>query len=217
MAITMQLGGIRRNDNIFSTVLPISMLIDLTIPGMAFEPKDVAGESFDHLDQRVSELIKARGSIQREFFHRAMKAVKVVDPETGEKRTERQPTAWTPTRKYTNATGELQRYIEGPFLNTPPLEATLPAFTVYWPETLVGEQKADFNAYMGGEFFLYTLDSAKKAMEADGESRMLAIRRALSANSKLSDSRQEKLRATLVSVDVIHGVPVDAMGQMFSD
>ena len=217
MAITRQLGGIRRNENIFSTVVPISMLVELTVPGMAFEPKEVAGESFDHLDERVGELIKARGSIQREFFHRAMKTVKVVDPETGEKRTERQPTAWTPTRKYQNATGELQRYIEGPFLNTPPLEATLPAFTIYWPEQLEGEQVADFNAHMGGEFYLYTLDSAKKAMEADGESRLLAIRRALSANSKLSGSRQEKLRATLVSVDVIHGVPTHAMGQMFAD
>jgi len=217
VAITRQLGGIRRNENIFSTVVPISMLVELTVPGMAFEPKEVAGESFDHLDERVGELIKARGSIQREFFHRAMKTVKVVDPETGEKRTERQPTAWTPTRKYQNATGELQRYIEGPFLNTPPLEATLPAFTIYWPEQLEGEQVADFNAHMGGEFYLYTLDSAKKAMEADGESRLLAIRRALSANSKLSGSRQEKLRATLVSVDVIHGVPTHAMGQMFAD
>ena len=55
-----------------------------------------------------------------------MKSVKVVDPVSGERRTERQPTAWTPTRKYQNATGELQRYVEGPFLNTPPLEATLP-------------------------------------------------------------------------------------------
>jgi hypothetical protein len=217
MAITMQLGGIRLNDNKFTTVLPISMLIDLTIPGMAFEPREVAGDSFDHLDERVAELINARGSIQREFFHRAMRTVKVVDPETGEKRTERQPTAWSPTRKYQNATGDLQRYIEGPFLDNPPLEATLPAFTIYWPEHLDGERLTEFNAHMGGEFYLWTIDSAKKAMEADGESRLLAIRRALSSNSKLSGTRQEKLRATLVSVDVIHGVPTDAMGQMYAD
>jgi hypothetical protein len=70
---------------------------------------------------------------------------------------------------------------------------------------------------MGGEFHVYTLDMSKKAMEADGESRLLAIRRLLSANSKLSGTRQEKLRATLVSVDVIHGVPPSAMGQMFAD
>ena len=57
MAITMQLGGIRRHDNIFTTVIPISLLVDLTIPGMAFAPKEVAGESYDHLDERVSELI----------------------------------------------------------------------------------------------------------------------------------------------------------------
>lgn len=218
MAITTQLGGIRRHENIFTTVVPISMLLDLTISGMAFEPKEVAGESYDHLDERVSELIQARGSIQREFFHRAMRNVRVTDPETGEKRTERQPTGWSPTRKYKNATGELQKYIEGPFLDTPPLEATLPAFTIYFPESLEGEEMAtQFNARMGGEFHLYTLDTSKKAMEADGESRLLAIRRLLSASSKLSGTRQEKLRATLVSVDVIHGVPTSAMGQMFAD
>src|SRR4051794_36251972 len=217
MAITMQLGGIRRHENIFTTVVPVSTLVDLTVPGLAFEPKEVAGESYDHVDQRVNELIEARGSIQREFFHRAMRNERVLDPETGERRTERQPTGWTPTRKYKNATGELQKYIEGPFLDTPPLEATLPAFTIYFPEPLEGEEMKEFNARMGGEFHLYTLDTSKKAMEADGESRLLAIRRALSASSKLSGTRQEKLRATLVSVDVIHGVPASAMGQMFAD
>jgi hypothetical protein len=217
MAITTQLGGIRRHDNIFTTVIPISLLVDLTVPGMAFEPKEVAGESFDHLDDRVRDLIAARGTIQREFFHRAMRTVRVVDPDTGEKRTERQPTGWSPTRKYKNATGELQKYIEGPFLDTPPLEATLPAFTIYFPEQLEGAELKEFNAHMGGEFHLYAVDTSKKAMEADGESRLLAIRRALSSNSKLSGTRQEKLRATLVSVDVIHGVPTPAMGQMFAD
>lgn len=213
----MQLGGIRRNDNIFTTVIPISVLVDLTVPGMAFEPKEVGGDDYDHLDERVRELIHARGTIQREFFHRAMRNVRVVDPETGERRTERTPTGWSPTRKYKNAIGELQRYIEGPFLDTPPLEATLPSFTIYFPEKLEGEEVEGFNANMGGEFHLYTFDSAKKAMEADGESRLLAIRRALSVTSKLSGTRQEKLRATLVSVDVIHGVPPRAMGQMFAD
>lgn len=217
MAINMQLGGIRRHANIFTTVVPISLLVELTIPGLAFEPKEVAGESYDHLDERVSELIEARGSIQRAFFHRAMRNERVLDPETGEKRTERRPTGWSPTRKYKNATGDLQKYIQGPFLDTPPLEATLPAFTIYFPERLEGDQVKEFNAHMGGEFHLYTLDTSKKAMEADGESRLLAIRRALSSNSKLSGTRQEKLRATLVSVDVIHGVPTSAMGQMFAD
>jgi hypothetical protein len=217
MAISIQLGGIRRHDSIFTTVIPISLLVDLTVPGMAFEPKEVAGESYDHLDDRVRELIAARGTIQREFFHRAMKNVRVMDPDTGESRTERQPTGWSPTAKYRNATGDLQKFIEGPFLDTPPLEATLPAFTIYFPERLEGEQMKEFNAHMGGEFYLYTLDSAKKAMEADGESRLLAIRRALSSNSKLSGTRQEKLRTTLVAVDVIHGVPTAAMGQMFAD
>jgi hypothetical protein len=217
MAITMQLGGIRRHESIFTSVIPISLLIDLTVPGMAFEPKEVAGEGYDHLDDRVAELMPARGTIQREFFHRAMRAERIVDPDTGEKRSERQPTGWSPTRKYKNATGELQKYIEGPFLNTPPLEATLPAFTIYFPERLEGQEIKDFNARMGGEFHLYTLDTSKKAMEADGESRLLAIRRALSTNSKLSGTRQEKLRTTLITVDVIHGVPAAAMGQMFAD
>jgi hypothetical protein len=217
MAIPMRLGGIRRHENIFTTVIPISKLIDLTVPGMAFEPKETAGESFDHLDDRVRELIGARGTIQRAFYHRAMKNVRVVDPDTGEKRTERRATGWSPTAKYRNATGDLQKYIEGPFLDTPPLEATLPAFTIYFPEYLEGEERERFNAFMGGEFFIYTFDDSKKAMEADGESRLLAIRRALASNSKLSGTRQEKLRNTLVSVDVIHGVPAPAMGQMFAD
>ena len=105
MAITTQLGGIRRHENIFTTVIPISLLVDLTIPGMAFEPKEVAGESYDHLDERVSELIEARGSIQREFFHRAMRNERVLDPETGEKRTERRPTGWSQTAKYRKRDG----------------------------------------------------------------------------------------------------------------
>ncbi len=216
MAITMQLGGIRRHENIFTTVIPISLLVDLTVPGMAFEPKEAQGERFDHLEARVQELYAARGTIQRAFFHPAMENVRVTDPDTGEKRTERKPTGWSPTRKYKNATGDLKKYIEGPFLDTPPLEATLPAFTIYFPEDLEGDE-ADFNARMGGEYYVYTLDTAKKAMEADGESRLLAIRLALAANSKLSGSRQEKLRATLVAVDVIHGVKPPAMGQMFAD
>jgi hypothetical protein len=216
MAITVQLGGIRRNDSIFTTVIPISMLVDLTVPGMAFEAKEAQGEKFDHLDSRVQELYAARGTIQRAFFHRAMENVRVTDPDTGEKRTERKPTAWSPTRKYKNATGDLKKYIEGPFLDTPPLEATLPGFTIYFPEQLEGEE-ASFNARMGGEYHVYTLDAAKKAMEADGESRLLAIRLALADESNLSGSRREKLRSTLVAVDVIHGVAPAAMGQIFAD
>jgi hypothetical protein len=217
MAISIKLGGIRRNANIFTTVVPISLLVELTVPGMAFEPREVAGERFDHLDARVQELIEARGTIQRAFYHRAMRNERVLDPVSGERRTERQATGWSPTRKYKNAIGELQRYIEGPFLNTPPLEATLPAFTLYLPERLKEEDLERFDAHMGGEFYLYTFNPAKKAMEADGESRLLAIRRALSANSRLSGTRQEKLRTTLVTVDVIHDVLPAAMGQMFAD
>jgi hypothetical protein len=54
-------------------------------------------------------------------------------------------------------------------------------------------------------------------MEADGESRLLAIRRLLASNSKLSGTLQEKLRSTLVTVDVIHGVTPAVMGQLFAD
>jgi hypothetical protein len=216
MAIPEFLGGIRRNENIFTTVIPVSKLVELTIPGLAFEEKERGGDSFDHLEDRVKELIDARGTIQRAFYHPKMEGHRVVDPDTGERRTENRPTGWAETRKYKNATGELQKYIEGPFLDRP-LNATLPAFTIYYPEELVGRQHEEFNAYMGGEFYIYELDKALKAMEADGESRMLAIRRALSHNSKLSGSRQEKLRAALVTVEVIHGIPVDAMGQIFAD
>jgi hypothetical protein len=53
MAITTLLGGIRRNDNRFTTVVPISVLTELTIPGMAFEAKKVTAENYDHLDERV--------------------------------------------------------------------------------------------------------------------------------------------------------------------
>lgn len=217
MAIPETLGGIRRNDNIFTTVIPISKLVELTIPGMAFEEKERGGESFDNLEERVQQLAGARGSMQRAFYHRKMENHRVVDPDTGEKRTERQPTGWAETRKYKNATGELQKYIEGPFLDTPPLNATLPAFTIYLPEKLEGRQQEAFNAYMGGEFYIYEIDKAMKAMEADGESRLLAIRRALSETSKLSGSRKEKLRAALVTVDFIHGIPVEDMGQIFAD
>ncbi|MEH3052625.1 MAG: hypothetical protein PGN13_01260 [Patulibacter minatonensis] len=217
MPIPEFLGGIRRNDNIFTSVIPISKLVELTVPGMAFEEKERGGDSFDNLEERVKQLAGARGSMQRAFYHRKMENFRVVDPDTGEKRTERRPTGWAETRKYKNATGELQKYIEGPFLETPPLNATLPAFTIYLPEKIEGRRQEDFNAYMGGEFYIYELDKAMKAMEADGESRLLAIRRALSETSKLSGSRKEKLRAALVTVDVIHGIPVEDMGQIFAD
>jgi hypothetical protein len=217
VSIPRWLGGIRRNENVFTTVIPISMLLEMTIPGMAFEPKEVAGERYDNLDERVAELMPARGTIQRAFYHQAMKSVRVLDPDTGERRSERQPVGWNPTAKYRNATGDLQKYIAGPFLKDP-LEATLPAFTIYYPEKLEGDDLSnEFNALMGGEFHRYTIDTAKKAMEADGESRLLAIRRLLASNSKLSGAMQEKLRSRLVTVEVIHGVSDTVMGQLFAD
>jgi hypothetical protein len=136
MAITMKVGGIRCDEHRITTVMPVSMFVDLTISGMAFEPKEKVGENYDHLDERVKALLPARGEIQRAFFVRAMKDVKVTDPETGEKRTVREPTAWSPTRKYQNATTELVRYVQGPFLDQPPLTAALPAFVIYCPEAL---------------------------------------------------------------------------------
>jgi hypothetical protein len=217
VAIAVKYGGIQLLPNMMTTVWPISMVDDNVVPGMAFEPKEMVGESFDHLDSRVKELQVARGEIQRSFFHRAMRTVKVVNPETGKKESVREPTGWTATRKYQNAIGDLQRYIEGPFLDNPPLRATLPPFILYCPEKLDGVPVADFNAHMGGEFHTFEHDPAKKFMIADGESRHLAIQRALSPTGKLAGSRREKLRNTLVTVVIIHGIDPSDMGQMFAD
>jgi hypothetical protein len=215
--ITTPLGGIRLDDNRISTVVPISMLIDMTISGMAFEPKEKAGTNYEHLDERVKQLSPARGSIQRAFFARAMKDVKFTDPETGKKETRREPTAWSTTRKYQNATGELLKYIQGPFLDRPPLNAALPAFVLYCPEELKGNQRDSFNAHMGGEFYIYEIDPTCKFMVADGESRHLAMELSLSPTSKLAGARREKLKNTLVTVEIIHGIPPEDMGQMFAD
>lgn len=217
MAIAVKYGGIQLTTNMMTTVWPISMVEDNVVPGMAFEPKEMVGESFDHLDERVKQLQDARGTIQRSFFHRAMRTLKVVNPETGKKESVREPTGWTPSRKYQNATGDLQRYIEGPFLASPPLRATLPPFILYCPENLDGVPVSDFNAHMGGEFHTFEHDPAKKFMIADGESRHLAIQRALSPTGKLAGSRREKLRNMLVTVVIIHGIEPNDMGQMFAD
>lgn len=217
MALAVKYGGIQLTPNMMTTVWPVSMVEDNAVPGMAFEPKEMVGESFDHLDDRVKQLQEARGTIQRSFFHRAMRTVKVVNPDTGKKESVREPTGWTPSRKYQNATGDLQRYIEGPFLDNPPLRATLPPFILYCPEQLDGVLVRDFNAHMGGEFHTYEHDPAKKFMIADGESRHLAIQRALSPTGKLAGSRREKLRNTLVTVVIIHGIEPSDMGQMYAD
>lgn len=217
MAITVKYGGIQLTPNMLTTVWPIAMVEDNVVPGMAFEPKEMVGESFDHLDARVKQLQEARGTIQRSFFHRAMRTVKVVNPETGKKESVREPTAWTSSRKHQNATGDLQHFIEGPFLDSPPLRATLPPFILYCPEKLDGVRAADFNAHMGGEFHTFEHDPAKKFMIADGESRHLAIQRALSPTGKLSGTRREKLRNTLVTIVLIHGIDPNDMGQMFAD
>jgi hypothetical protein len=217
VAIAVKYGGIQLTPNMMTTVWPISMVEDNVVPGMAFEPKEMIGESFDHLDDRVKQLQEARGTIQRSFFHRAMRTVKVVNPDTGKKESVREPTGWTPSRKHQNATGDLQRYIEGPFLENPPLRATLPPFILYCPEKLDGVSAADFNAHMGGEFHTFEHDPAKKFMIADGESRHLAIQRALSPTGRLAGSRREKLRNTLVTVVIIHGIDPTDMGQMFAD
>jgi hypothetical protein len=217
MAIRTRIGGIRLNEQHFTSILPIDRLMSFSIPGMAFEAKDLAGENYDHLDQRVAELRPARSDIQRSFFAPAMRTEKEVDPETGKKVSVRKPTGWTPTAKHRNATGGLRRFIEGPFLESPPLSAVLPGFILYCPEALVGEQLPDFDAHQGGEFFIFELDEARKFMVADGESRHMGIELALSPSSKLSGSQREKLRNTLVVVDFIHGIAPTAMGQIFAD
>ncbi|MEV0284755.1 DNA sulfur modification protein DndB [Kribbella sp. NPDC050820] len=217
MAITTRVGAISLGPNRLTTVIPISLLMDITISGMAFEPKEKQGDRFDHLTQRVQELAPARGTIQRTFFARAMKGVRGVDPQTGRTRTHREPIGWSPTRKYVNATKGLVDYIQGPFLDSPPLTATLPAFVLYSPEQLTGERNTSVDASMGGEYYVYELDTSRKFMLADGESRHLGIEISLSPTSKLSGSRREKLKQELVTVEIIHGIPVAAMGQMFAD
>ena len=217
MAITTTIGGIRMGDHRVATVLPIQLLLEHTISGMAFEPKERTGEVYDHLEARVAELLPARGSIQRAFFARAMREVNVTDPETGEKSKKREPTGWSPTAKYKNATGELLKYVQGPFLDNPPLTAALPAFVLYCPEKLQAAKGEAFNMNMGGEFERYEFDPRKKFMVADGESRHLAIETALAPSSKMPGSRAEKLKQHLVTVEIIHGIPPQDMGQMFAD
>ena len=60
MAITMKLGGIRLDENRISTVMPLQMLLEHSISGMAFEPKEKVGEDYDHLDERVRTAPGAR-------------------------------------------------------------------------------------------------------------------------------------------------------------
>jgi hypothetical protein len=217
VAIKTRIGGIRLNEQHFTSILPIDRLMAFAVPGMAFEARELSGENYDHLDQRVAELRPARSDIQRTFYTRAMRTERVLNPETGKKESVRTPTAWASTAKYKNATGDLRQFVEGPFLDYPPLSAVLPAFILYCPEPLTGEQLRDFDASQGGEFFVYELDESRKFMIADGESRHLAIELALAPSSKLSGSQREKLRNTLVVVDFIHGISPIAMGQMFAD
>jgi len=216
MAITQNLGGIKVGENKILTSMPVHMLMDLGISGMAFEPKEHAGLTYDHLDERVAQLAPARGTMQRSFFAPAMRDHVVVDPETGQKRKERRPDGWSPTAKYKNATGSLTKYIGGPFLEEP-INAILPAFVLYRPEPLAGDQRDEFNAYMGGEFFLYEIDPALRFMIADGESRYLALERCLDPKGGLSGSLREKLRHSLVDVIILHGVGTVVMAQMYSD
>jgi hypothetical protein len=126
------------------------MVNENVVPGVAFEPKEMGEETYDHLDERFKELTDARGTMQRSFFHRSMRTVKVVNPETGKKESKREATGWTDTRKYTNA-------------------------------------------------------------------RHLAIQRALSPTGRLSGTRREKRKSTLVTVIIINGIDPKAMGQMFAD
>jgi hypothetical protein len=217
MAITTKLGGIRTDEHRITTVMPISMLMDFTISGLAFESKEKVGEDYDHLDNRVRELGPARGAIQRNFYARAMKEIRYTDPETGERKSRREPTAWSPTRKYVNATGDLLHYVQGAFLDTPPFNAALPPFILYAPEPLRGTQREGFDAHMGGEFFTYDVDPTQKFMLADGESRHLAIDISLAPRSRLSGSRREKLKSIMVTVEIIHGIPPEDMGQIFAD
>lgn len=215
MAIQAPLGGIRRTDYQFTTVIPMDLLMELTIGGLAFEPKGRGSGQFNHLEPRVKELAGAR-KFQRNFYAPAMVSKKVTDPETGEKRTVREATGWSSTAKHKNAKGDLRKYIEGPFLDDPPAAGALPSFSLYCPEHLEGIRREEFDAYMAGEFYVYNLDRSLKFMLADGESRHLGVDLIL-ADPKVSGNLKEKLKAATVSVDVYHGIEPAHMGQIYAD
>ncbi len=218
MALREEIGGIKVNSNQFTTVLPISELLRITVSGMAFEQDAAGSAEFDHLTSRVAVLKPARRLVQRTFYNPALKTKVVKNLETGEKRSERVP-AFTESAKLRNAKGELLKYLKGPYIDSPDRSAAaMPAFVIYYPE-LLPHIKADFNAGMGGEYYTFDLTEAGKAMILDGESRHFSIERALAETGThaLSGSRKETLRSKLVTVEVHHGLDPMVMGQIFAD
>ena len=218
MALQEHIGGIRINDHQFTTVLPVSELLRITISGMAFEQDAVGTDAYSHLTNRVAVLAPARKAIQRTFYNPALKPKIVKNLETGEKETKRVP-AFTESAKLINAKGDLLKYIKGPYIDSPEHStAAMPAFVVYFPEKLPATP-TEFNAGMGGEYYVYDLTNVGKGMNLDGESRHYSMERAIgdSGAYALSGLRKEILRSKLVTVEIHHGLDPLEMAQVFAD
>jgi hypothetical protein len=218
MALQEHIGGIRINDHQFTTVLPVSEFLRITVSGMAFEQDAVGTDAYSHMTDRVAVLAPARELIQRTFYNPALKPKIVKNLETGEKETKRVP-AFIESAKLINAKGDLLKYIKGPYIDSPEHStAAMPAFVVYFPEKLPATPQ-DFNAGMGGEYYTYDLTDVGKGMCLDGESRHYSMERAIgdSGANALSGLRKEILRNKLVTVEVHHGLDPLKMGQVFAD
>src|SRR5690606_15085321 len=127
--------------------------------------------------------------------------------------------AFTESAKLRNAKGDLLKYVKGPFIDAPEhTAAAMPAFVLYYPETLPSTRAA-FNAGMGGEYYTYDLTGLGKAMSLDGVGRRYAMERALAETGAyaLSGARKEILRRKLVTVEIHHGISPASVGQIFAD
>lgn len=219
MALQEHIGGIRINDHQFTTVLPISELLRITVSGMAFEQDAVGTHAYGNLTDRVAVLSPARKLVQRTFYNPALKPKVVKNLETGEKETKRVP-SFSESAKLINAKGDLLRYVKGPYIDSPEQStAAMPAFVLYFPEKLPALPQQDFNAGMGGEYYTYDLTNVGKGMVLDGESRHYSMERAIndSGANALTGLRKEILRNKLVTVEVHHGLDPLKMGQVFAD
>lgn len=217
MAIRQVLGGIAVTDHQFTTVIPVSELLRLTIGGMAFEQEAARNDEYNNVADRVAMLAPARAVAQRSFYAPALKSKRVVGDD-GE-RHPAQIETWSETAKLRNAKGDLLKYVKGPFIDEPDqATAGLPAFVLYIPEHLPAE-RADFDAGMGGEFYLYDFTDVGRAMILDGESRHYAIDRALAEQGPgaLDGHRKQRLRDKLVTVQCHFNHNPVVMGQLFSD
>jgi hypothetical protein len=219
MALQKLIGGIKINDYQFTTVLPVSELLRITVSGLAFEAKEAQSNAYDDLADRVAVLAPARKLIQRNFYNEALKPRVRKNLETGEKETTR-VLDYTESAKLINAKGDLLRYIKGPYIDSPGQStAAMPAFVVYFPENLPAERQVGIDAGMGGEYYTYDITNVGKGMCLDGESRHYAMERAIndSGVNALNGLRKENLRNKLVTVEIHHGLEPIKMAQVFAD